>query len=813
MANPGRTRPASLGPIDPDEPPIPQLFPKLALDADKLRQLKDDDEDTDYAAAVWAIIEDARDYNESFLAPAREYAAALYNGDIPDAVDEGRSSIVITEVRDLVLAMLPSLIRQFTSDEHPVHFLPRTEADVPMAEEAEDYVAYVWKYDNDGFLILNALLKDALIKRTGIVKWWTEREAEIVEMQYRNLTLEQRQYVISQPRTQVVDEERVDTPKLETSAPGQPNIGAPGMTEGIEQPGPPMGPGGPPPGMGKVIEPRFNITVRRSKLTPKHRVAAVPPDEFRIARGARNVQSAALVGQERVVQLSELIQMGFPPDMLEEFYGSGPGASTVEQDLRNPGGDSMFLASASEAARGDPLIHFGEWYIRIDRDGDGIPELRHICTAGDGDTIVLDEPANRAKFALFCPDPEPHTAIGNSVGEQVEDLQNIKTNVLRNFLDALASTIIPRLVVIDSLTNMDDVRNNEIGSIIRVKAQEAVAQLQQQPPSPAIMQLMEYLDLIGNRRTGVTEQSKGLDPKAMQSTAKEGVGLLVTGAQERIELVARTLAETGFRDFLKGLLQEIIENPIPERMIRLRGKWTKVTPDAYDATMDVEVNPAIGRGSTQDRLQLLMGIKATQEQIISSQGADNPMCGPMEYRNTLTDIMAIGGMKNVSRYFKPIDQAQLQKALTDAAQKPNAEMVFAQAEADKVRAQVIKILADARVKTTEMGLKDDRERDKLDQDAIIEAAKLQLEGGQLDLQAIQTAIDAVRPEAEKAATEDIPAPDTSGMALQPPQEAPEPIPAPPMPGGPPRPPAGSPGPPPGLIPPMIDLPSGFGARR
>ena len=80
--------------------------------------------------------------------------------------------------------MLPSLIRQFTSQEHPVHFMPRTEADVAMAEEAQDYVAYVWKYDNPGFLNLNAILKDALIKRTGICKWWTEREAEIVEQRY-----------------------------------------------------------------------------------------------------------------------------------------------------------------------------------------------------------------------------------------------------------------------------------------------------------------------------------------------------------------------------------------------------------------------------------------------------------------------------------------------------------------------------------------------------------------------------------------------------------------------------------------------------
>ncbi len=801
MANPGRTRPASLGPIDPDEPPIPQIFPKLELERDRARALAGDERDVDYHAAIWAIIEDARDFNTNYLAPAREYAAALYEGQLPDAVDEGRSSIVLSEVRDLVLAMLPSLIRQFTSEEHPCLFTPRTEPDVEMAEEAQDYVSYVWKYDNPGFLNLNAILKDALIKRTGIAKWWTEREAEVIEQEYRNLTLEQRQYVISQPRTAVIDEERFDSPKIETAAPGTPNVAEPGPMEAVSEPGPPLGPGGPPPGMGKVIEPRFNITVQRTKLTPKHRIEAVPPDEFRISREARHVQTAALVGQERLLPLSQLIQMGFPPAGLEEYFGSGPGFSTAEQDLRAPGGEGMILSSVRSAAEGDPLIQFGEFFIRIDKDGDGVPELRRICVIGDNDEIILDEPATRAKFAVFCPDPEPHAAIGHGVAEQVEDLQNIKTNILRNFLDALASMILPRLVVMDALTNMDDVRNNELGSIIRVKDPSAVTQLLQNPP-PQIIELLQYLDLIGNRRTGVTEQSKGLDPKAIQSTSTPGVQMMMNGAQERIELVARTLAETGFRDMFKGLLQEITENPIPERMIRLRGKWTKVTPDQYDATMDVMVNPAIGRGSDADRLQMLMGVKATQEQIIASQGVDNPMCGPIEYRNTLTDIMSLAGMKNVSRYFKPIDQKQLQAAMVAASQKPNAEMVYAQAEADKVRAQIVKILTDARVKTLDMGLKDDRERDKLDQEALIAAAELQLQGGQLDLDAVQMAVDATRPEEEKASTEDIPDP----QAFAPASIEPPPVPTPPPTPG------ASPAAPPGILPPRLELPQGFGQR-
>jgi len=131
-------------------------------------------------------------------------------------------------------------------------------------------------------------------------------------------------------------------------------------------------------------------------------------------------------------------------------------------------------------------------------------------------------------------------------------------------------------------------------------------------------------------------------------------------------------------------------------------------------------------------------------------------------RDTLARSMRAAGLEvTLSRYFKPINPQQLQQALAAAAQKPNAEMVYAQAEADKVRAQIVKILTDARVKTLDMGLKDDRERDKLDQEAIIAAADLQTKGAQLDLDAIQMAVDATRPEEEKATTEGIPKPDTA----------------------------------------------------
>ena len=57
---------------------------------------------------------------------------------------------------------------------------------------------------------------------------------------------------------------------------------------------------------------------------------------------------------------------------------------------------------------GDGVL-YGEWYIKVDRDGDGVAELRYICTMGEDHTIVHDKPANRVKFAVFGCDPISHT--------------------------------------------------------------------------------------------------------------------------------------------------------------------------------------------------------------------------------------------------------------------------------------------------------------------------------------------------------------------------------------------------------------------
>ena len=702
--------------------------------------------DYDYASRVRGMIDDAREFNAEVLTPIREKGIMFYLGILPELDEEGRSTIVKTEVRDTILAMLPSLMRLFTAQNAPVYFMPNSKSGVAVADQQTDYVNYVFQYDNPGYMILQDIFKDALIKSMGVVQWWTDPNTEVVDDTYQRLTLEQRQYLISQDGIEVVSENH------------------------YARPGPD----------GVSIQPAFDMVVRRTTRSPKHRVCAVPPDEFRINRLATCVKDAALVGRERFATQSELLMLGVPRELINECrdFSGGDMRFTTERMLRNMGADSPFGRDSAE-----PLCRYGEYWMRIDKNDDGIAELRHICVIGDGQHIVKDEPAHRAKMAICCSDPEPHSIVGHSASELIADLQVIGSNILRGALDSLAQSIYPRLVGVDTQVDWDDVLNTAIGAPIRVKSLDALTQLQYQFNGDAAFGMMDRLDAIRIARTGITEQSKGLDPKALQSTTLKGVEMIVTGAQERIELVARTMAYTFMVDLFSGLLQEVCDNPIPERVVKLRGNYVPVQPDQFDATMVCVPNPAMGKGSDSDRFMMLNTIMGKQEMVIAQMGPGNPLVSPVEWRNAVEDLLAIAGMKNTDRYFKAIDPAQLQAFLQMLQQKEDPNLVLAKAEADKVRAQVVKTLTDARVKTEDVSLSDDRERDKVEGDQMLKAMEIDAKyGAAVDTAAIQALWKEPRQPPAGMLGENPAGPDSPPGAQPPPPQSP-PGGVPPSPGG------------------------------
>ena len=726
-----------------------------------------------YNEYIQAMITDSRDYEGSFLAGDRNKAQEYYYGLLPGLDSNGeikgsdttivedpsatyaeilgydketanRSTYVSTDVRDAIMLMLPSLIRLFAASENPVFLVPRSQDEVDQAQQATDYVNYVFWCDNPGFLILYGALKDALTVRTGFVKWWCDENKETTRKRFTKITADQvQQILLENPSAKLVHVGRpipsgMPTPPPMPQSPPMPPPSGLGSTPPPSGPSPsptPMGgpsgsaPGGPPPSMPMgppPPPPTFDEVIVQFEIDkPLIKIAGVPPEEMRLDRYARTFRDSRLVGHERVVPIDQMIAMGYPRELcMDHIQSQQINEFTMEAQLRNAG---RFMSTRV----GDGVL-YGEWYIKADKNGDGQPELRYICTMGDDHKIVSDEEANRIKFALFSCDPISHTIVGDSIADYTEDIQKIKTNMMRGILDSLAESINPKTVVNELMVNLDDALNDDLGAVIRTRGDPNSAVMYTQTPfvGQAALPVVELMNDMLARRTGLTDAAKGLDPKAIQSSTQIGVEAVINGAQERVELVARVLCETGFRDLFTGLYNEICENPNPPRTLRVNGKFIPFDTSTFDQSMSVEVNPNLGKGNDMVRVVALSGIKNDQTALIAQMGLGNPICGPQEMLNTMTDMLALANVKNVGRYFKTPTPQQMQQMLS-APKPPDPQAMAAQAMMEKVRAETAKAVGQQTIDRTKMQQENEFKHTQLQAKTQIDLQKLDLEGRQM----------------------------------------------------------------------------------
>ena len=651
-----------------------------------------------FQGAVKAAITDAEDYIDDEIAPQRRLATKFYRGDKFGNEEEGRSQVVMSEVRDTILAMMPSLLRVFTASEKPVEFSPRKAEDVPMAEQATDYVSFVFNNDNPGFSIMHSWLKDALTTKLGVVKWFTATTYDVTETSYSKL--DQAQINVLQTDGTVSSLEAVQT--------------------GEGEPDPMTG----------LPSPLFEVFVRRQFERERQVVECVPPEEFIIARNARDLDSADYVGHRSLKTMSELVQMGYDFDEIEQ---NGNTSSSFdlndEAQTRNPG-LRQFLGGTSETS--DPAMRrymYIESYIRIDKDGDGVAELRRVCTLGEACYILHDEVADDVRFAVICPDPEPHMVIGSSIADQVMDLQLIKSNIVRNTLDSLAQTIHPRTAYVEGAVNTDDLMNVETGGLVRVTQPGMIQELGSTFVGQQAMPILAYIDDIKASRTGMSKASQGLDADVLQSTTKAAVTATMSAAQERLEMVARIFAETGVRRLFRGLLKEIIRHQDRVRVVRLRNSWVPVDPRAWDADMDVVVNVGLGTGSIEQKVQTLMAVLAQQKEILQTLGPNNPIVSIKQMRNTIAQILELQGVKDATRYFSEITPEIEQQMAQPPQPAPDPTQVLAQVEAEKIKKDIE--IADKKmaVEIATQKAADDRERDKLETDVWLRSYEMGLKYG------------------------------------------------------------------------------------
>lgn len=603
--------------------------------------------DEELQSVVDAEITDAVSYIDSEIAPQRADAVDAYFGRLYGDEEEGRSQVVSRDVHDTIQALTPSLMRIFFGPEHVVEFEPDDDSpeDLQMADQATDYVTYVITRDNDGFNILMAVIKNALREKVGIVKFWWDRSVQVSTKTYTGLT--------EDTLTKLMD----DLQQAHEAT----------LIEVTEDPDEKDDDGAP------LMSAKLRLKTKNERV----RIEALPPEEFLIGRRMKTLDDEGFVAHRCMKTVSELVAMGYDRELVEAQSETGDELAMSAERQAREGGNSGFPTTAS-ADKSQRLVLYIESYVNVDYDGDGIAELRRICTIGPGHRVLANEPIDRRLFADFQCDPEPHTFFGQSVYDKTSDIQRVKTNVWRGSMDSLAQSIFPRMIVVDSDGHMEDALNNENGALLRAKSGSGYVPLATPFVGQAAFPMLTYLDEVRENRTGMSKVSQGLDAEALQNTTATAAEGQFTRSQDRIDLLARVLA-SGMKRLCQGILYLLVENQRGARKVKLGAKgWASVDPRPWKANMDVICNVGLGGGSDGSKVATLMSVAEVQKEIIQAYGVDNPLCGPEEFRNTQIKMLELRGFKNHTLFFKDIPQGQ---PLQFTPPPPTADMIKAQTAA------------------------------------------------------------------------------------------------------------------------------------
>ncbi len=670
---------------------------------------------TEIEGIVQSAISDAVDFIESEISDDRIKAQRYYDGESDLGYEDGRSKVVATKVRDTVRSVKPSLMRIFLSTAKPVEFVPKGPEDVGMAEQATEFMHHEFTRLN-GYRVLNDAFQDALVKKQGIVKayWMMYPEAEIFT--FTDLSDDEYAYLIDDDEVTVIEH------SIE-------------MTISMDE-------------MGMEVEmPIHSVKLSRQKERGELCIESIPPEEFFINRDARSLDDAYITAHRTDMRAGDVIAMGFDPEVVLNLSGLESGSEMTEAETYERRGYDMDTSDSDEQDPTMKNVTITEAYMRIDADGTGVPVLHKLTCGGTAYELLDFEPCDEIPFAKFEIDPEPHAFYGRSLAEIVMDDQDAATSVLRGILDNVAMTNNPRVGIVDGSVNIDDVLNNEIGAVVRMRQAGSVQDLSVPFTAGQTLGALTYLDGLVESKTGVSRASMGLDPDAMQSTTKAAVQATVQAAAGQVEVMVRNLAD-GMRDLFGLMLRLMSKNIDEEQMMRMNGSFVPVDPRVWDQSMDVAINVGLGTGREEEKAMALSQALQMQTMVYQTYGPMNGLVSMTNIRNTLADQLAVAGIRNADRYFAPItpeiemqmlqmqQQAQAQQG---QAQDPNT--TFLQAEQMKAQTKMQADMAKLQLEAQKAAASDDLKRDQMAQDLLVDAAKVYGEYG--------TAVDVARIQAEQ----------------------------------------------------------------
>jgi hypothetical protein len=604
-------------------------------------------EDTELQSIVAGVYGDAATFTDVELSPQRAEATEYYLGQPFGNEDEGRSQVVLPEVRAIVLGILPGMLRMFFQPDRVVEFIPENKATVEAAEQATQAVNSLFMEECEGFKQTFSVMKDGLIRRMGVYKWWWDDTSTTENFRVQHLTDEEVAALQTDPEVGIT---RIMAEESDAGAEESDYESPTDADEGMVPQAPPGDPNQPAPAAPRLSTVEFTIEHPGGRV----RLAALPPEEFIFARETRGMgeetYETLFAGHRRELKTGQLLSLGVSQELIDQYGGSDNG-QIIQVERRARDVVQNFNGTRDiQAGEANENHLYVEGFIHVDYDGDGYAELRRVCTLGPTFHVVSNLPARERPFAIFCPDPEPHELLGLSVWDKTEMQQRVKSSIFRSVLDSLSQAVTPRLGYVEGEVSPGDIMNTAVSAPLRMKSPNAIQVITTPFVGEAALPVMGFLDDHTERQTGQNKGVTQLDADALQSSTPGAVRAAVDASKAQQEMVCRIFAEYTLKRVMRGMYGLIKEHQPKAWMVKMRGQWTEVDPRNWPATLGMRVNVGIGQTSVDQKIAIFKELYASQLQIVQVYGPDNPMYPVQKISRTAEKILQLNGIEDVDTY-------------------------------------------------------------------------------------------------------------------------------------------------------------------
>ena len=568
-----------------------------------------------------------------------------------DLKPQGVSSIVSSDSAEIAEGYTALLTKLLLDNNKLALFTPYSNemAAVKASQIASDVVNYcLFNSNPDGWSKLSTWIKSAVVFGNSALTWGWEEHYDYILEEYEEINQEALDQILSDVNVEVI---------------GDLNI----ADEFV------MNPDGTTPVV--FIDVRLRRKVDKSGVKLRN----IPPESFLIDRAASSVIDATFVGIVTEMTRSDIRRTWSDLDIdLDEI---GEEATTRSSSFsyeafarKDSAGIQNWLTNSDEdEEEANISITVIECWIRSDRDGDGIAELKHVIKAGN--TILEEDDVAYVPVAVLNPIEIPHEFYGLSLLDMARPQTQATTAILRGFVENVYFGNYGRTLADPNVVDFSALQNPVPKQIIPTNGNPAAAvqQLQPEPMSTGTAGMLEFLGLQKEQSTGLSKTAMGLnDTLYVSGNSEQKMAGAQNAAQIRVEHIARRFVETGIKDLCRGVLREMKGNLKNPSMYKTDKGYATLTPQELQlmpGNMDLDIQANIGENSNSSLAEKLIQLTQLLPQMAQSPTSESYI-NPMSSYNLALDILKNMGM-DPTRFLNDPSTQEFQQAQQEAQQKKN----------------------------------------------------------------------------------------------------------------------------------------------